>query len=419
MRVAVVGAGIVGVTTAYELAALGHEVQVYERRASVAAETSFANAGVVAPGYVTPWAAPGMPWKVLAQLLRRDAAVRFAGISALRELPWMWRWLRACRRPVHLANRTTLQRLAHFSRERMRELTRSLALDYEQRQGYLVLLRTARDVQRAAPGLALLTELGVKHRLLDAAQCRQIEPALAPQTALQAGIHLPDDGVGNCRQFAHLMKAEAQRLGARFQFERQVATLSPGTRPALCCSGQRADESFDHVVLCAGVQANALLAPLGLRLPLAAVHGYSLTAPMRHHEGADSGPRSALMDEAYKVAISRLGDRVRIAGSAELGGDLQTLRAAPLATLYRVLDDWFPGAAVMREVQAWKGARPMLPDGPPVVGTSGLPGVWLNLGHGSSGWALACGSARVLAEAVSGGRPPIDTQGLSLQRLRR
>ncbi len=421
MQVAVIGAGIVGVTTAYELAALGHEVTVFERRASVAAETSFANAGVVAPGYVTPWAAPGMPWKVLSHLLRRDTPVRFggpAGLGALAQLPWVWRWLRACRPRVHVANRTAMQALARFSRERMLELTRVLRLEYEQADGYMVLLRTERELQASQRGLALLRELGVAHAVIQPDHCRQLEPGLNPDATLHAAIHLPQDGVGNCRQFAHLLKAEAQRLGARFRFDTDVRTLSPGARPTLR-TAQDEEARFQAVVVCAGVQANALLRQVGLKLPLAPVYGYSVTAPVRHVDGqAPLGPRAALMDERYKVAISRLGQRIRVAGSAELGGRIDRMNPAVLRTLYRVLDEWFPGSAVTRESQPWKGARPMLPDGPPVLGDSGAPGIWLNLGHGSSGWALACGSARVLAERISGREAPIDATRLGVQRLR-
>lgn len=418
MRVAVIGAGIVGVTTAHELAAQGQEVTVFERRSGVATETSFANAGVVAPGYVTPWAGPGMPFKVLGQLFARDAAVRFVGFSALRQLPWMWRFLRACRTKVHVANRTAMQRLAHYSRERLHELAARLDLDYEQRSGYMVLLRTPADLHRARGGLALLTELGVPHDVLDEAGCRQFEPALSPSARVHAAIRLPQDGVGNCRVFAHLLKNEAQRLGARFTFDAEVAALMPGDTPALRLADGEV-HAFDRIVVCAGVHANRLLAPHGLALPLAPVYGYSITAPLRTHDGGpDMGPRAALMDEAYKVAISRLGQRVRVAGSAEIGGEVGDLRRAPLATLYRVLDEWFPGAASMRDVQQWKGARPMLPDGPPVIGASRLPGVWLNLGHGSSGWALSCGSARLVADALAGRPPAIDLHGLTPERLR-
>ncbi len=418
MHVAVVGAGVVGVTCAYELAALGHTTTVYERRGSVAAEASYANAGVVAPGYVTPWAAPGMPMKVLSQLLGRHAAVRLGGLNALQQLPWMWRWWRACKRSTHLANRSAMQALAQFSRERLLELTRTLGLEYEQASGYTVLLRDAAAADAAQAGMALLRELGVAFQLLDADACRRIEPGLNPQTPLQAALHLPQDGVGNCRHFAHLLRQAAQDAGAQFVFDAPVRGLVPGQRPALLFQ-DGSSPAFDAVVICAGVQANALLKSVGLRLPLAPVFGYSITAPLRA-QGPNNhqGPVSALMDERYKVAISRLGRRIRVAGSAELGGQLERLNPAPLRTLYRVLDDWFPGAMQRADVQQWKGARPMLPDGPPVLGESGAPGVWLNLGHGSSGWALACGSARVLAERVSGRASPLDLSRLSLQRLR-
>ena len=418
MRAAVIGAGIIGVTTAYELAAQGHEVTVFDRRGSVAEECSFANAGVVAPGYVTPWAAPGMGWKVLRHLFSSDTPVRVGALAGLQHLPWLWRWWRACRPAVHAANRAAMHHLARLSQDRMLELTRDLQLSYEQTPGYLVLLRTGRELAQAQRGLKLLQELGVGHELVDAAGCMRLEPGLNPQTRLQAGIHLRQDGVGNCRQFAQLMKAQALRHGAEFCFDMPVRRILGAAAPAV----ELADgttRTFDAVVVCAGVQANALLRPLGLTLPLAAVHGYSVTAPLRHIDGrALPGPRAALMDERFKVAISRLGQRVRVSGSAQLGGRLNHIDTAPLRTLYKVLDDWFPGAALVREAQHWKGARPMLPDGPPVLGASGVPGVWLNLGHGSSGWALACGSARVLAEQIAGRDAPLDVSRLGVARLR-
>lgn len=418
MRVAVVGAGIVGVATAYELSALGLEVTVFERRNSVAAEASFADAGVLSAGYVAPWAAPGMRGQVLQLLLSHQAAVRFGGWNALSHLPWMWRWWRACRPKVHAVHWAAQQRLAQFSRERLLELTRALRLDFQQMPGLLVLLRTERDLARAQPGLALLREAGVAHDVVDAARCRQLEPGLNAETALAAAIHLPQDGVGNCRHFAHLLKAEAQRLGARFRFETDVRGLTPGARPALATGDGQVHE-FDAVVLCAGAQANALLAAVGLALPLAPIHGYSVTAPVRHLDGhPPPGPRAALVDEAHKVAITRLGQRIRVAGMAEFGGRLDRIDPAALRTLYRALDDWFPGAALTRQAQHWKGAQPTLPDGPPVLGASGAPGVWLNLGHGASGWSLACGSARVLAEVVAGREAPLDTSGLTAARLR-
>jgi D-amino-acid dehydrogenase len=432
MRVAIIGAGIVGVTSAFELAADGHQVTVFERHAGVASEASFANAGVVAPGYVTPWAAPGMPMKVLSHLFGRHAPVRFGGINALAHLPWMWRWWRACNPAVHQANRGRMYSLARYSQQRLHALTQSLQLEYDQARAVLVLLRSARDLARAQGSLRMLSEMQVPFELLDAAQCRYLEPGLNADTPLAAAISLPQDGVGNCRQFAQLLKAQAQARGARFLHQHEVQALVAGAvprvvardlgTPASARGSSRAsaglDLDFDAVVVCAGHQANQLLRPLGLALPIIPVYGYSLTAPLRVDDAhAATAPRGAVMDEKFKVAVSRLGQRIRVAGSAEIGGAPGTMNEAALATLYKVLDDWFPGAARLSQAQRWKGARAMLPDGPPVLGPSRSAGIWLNLGHGSSGWALACGSARVLADLMARREPAIDITGLGLQRL--
>lgn len=415
MKIAIVGAGIVGVTTAWELASDGHEVTVLERRGAAAEETSFANAGLVAPGYVTPWAAPGMRSKVLRYLFKQHAPVRLSLPLSVNDLAWMWRWQRACRLDVYLANRARMQRLAFYSRERLHRLTGELQFEYDRSEGYMVLLRSDKDALLAQPGLQVLRDAGVAFRELDAGQARGIEPALNPDTAFVGAIHLPDDEVGNCRQFALLLKNEAQKRGVRFEFNTAVRSLAAGSPARIRIEGEDGERSFDAVVVCAGVDSARLLRSMGLALPMAAVHGYSVSAPIREPLNA---PRSAVMDERFKVAISRLGQRVRVAGGAELGGDLRTHRPASLQTLYKVLQDWFPGAAQFAGgVQEWKGARPMLPDGPPVIGPSGWPGVWLNLGHGSSGWALACGSARALADRVAGRSPDVDMEGLGVERL--
>jgi D-amino-acid dehydrogenase len=460
MRVAVIGAGIIGTTTAHELAVDGHEVTVFERRGGVAAEASFANAGLVAPGYVTPWAAPGMPGKIARYLFSRHAPVRWKPSFDAAQWNWILRWLKACKPEVYQRNRADLYALAQYSRARLHSLTQSLRLDYERSQGYLVLLRNDEDRALAEPGLAMLRELGVSFRELDAQQCRTVEPALNASQALQGGIHLPQDEVGNCRQFAHLLRDAAERRGVEFRFATEVSTIGteqgrpmlrveqhalttgfaasrgavPTTGPgglehkrnrheSLKRRSQAAaryldpvsDERFDAVVVCAGVASVRLLPQLGLHVPLLPVYGYSLTVPLRAPE---RGPRSALMDERYKIAISRLGQRVRVAGSAEIGGHPERHSQAAIATLYKVLDDWFPGAGHLARPQLWKGARPMLPDGPPLIGPSGQPGVWLNLGHGSSGWALSCGSARLLADLLGNRAPAVDVRGFSAERYR-
>lgn len=420
MKIAIVGAGIIGVTTAYELAADGHEVTVFERHGAAALETSFANAGVVAPGYVTPWAAPGMPGKVASYLFSRHAPVRVAWPLAAHELGWMLRWRSACALDTYVANRARLQRLAFYSRQRLHRLVEDLQLEYDRSTGYMVLLRSEKDRKLVQPGLQVLRDAGVKFQEVDAQQARVLEPALNPDTAFAGAVHLPDDEVGNCRQFALLLKGQAQDLGARFEFNTAVAPLDPANPRLLRVTqdGRDAQRPFDAVVVCGGVTSAALLRPLGLRVPLAAVHGYSISAPIREPLNA---PRSGLMDERYKVAISRLGNRVRVAGSAEIGGDPRHLRPAAIQTLYKVLHDWFPGAAQIANtgagVQQWKGARPMLPDGPPLLGATGTPGVWINIGHGSSGWALACGSARAVADLMQGRPADVDLEGLGVERL--
>lgn len=429
MKVAVIGAGIVGVTTAYELAADGHEVTVFERCSAAAEETSFANAGIIAPGYVTPWSAPGMPTKVIRDLFSRHASVRLSLPLTGHDMTWMWRWLQSCKVDVWRANRARMQRLAFYSRERLDYLAESLALEFDASQGYVVLLRTAKDQQRAAAGLALLRDAGVAAQEVNAEQVRALEPALNADTPLQGGIHMPQDGVANCRQFALLIKRHAQHLGVQFEFNTHVDQLNPSRPGSIQTrstpSAPPVTHQFDALVVCAGVSSAALLRPLGIHLPMTAVYGYSISATISEPLNA---PRSAVMDERYKVAISRLGNRVRVAGSAEVGGSPNIKNQASLQTLYKVLQDWFPGAArlaggsslggsVGAGLQEWKGARPMMPDGPPLIGASGAPGVWLNLGHGSSGWALSCGSARVLADVVGGKFPDIDLDGLGIERL--
>lgn len=415
MKIAVIGAGIIGVTTAYELACDGHEVTVLERRGAAAEETSFANTGIVAPGYVTPWAAPGMPSKVLRHLFSRHAPVKLGLPLSASELVWMWKWYRACRLDRYLINRTRLQRLAFYSRERLHQITADLKLEYERSDGYMVLLRTARDSKGVQPGLQVLREAGVTFNELGPDAARKVESALNPDMAFFGAVHLPDDEVGNCRQFALMLKSETQRMGVKFLFNTSVTQVRSSAGVSLAFAGDNTTHQYDAAVMCAGVDSTRLLAPLGLRVPMAAVHGYSISATIRESLNA---PQSAVMDERYKVAISRLGNRVRVAGSAELGGSPDKKRINSLQTLYKVLHDWFPGAAHMSSgVQEWKGARPMLPDGPPILGASGIPGLWLNLGHGSSGWALSCGSARAVADLLRGRAPDLDVSGLGVERL--
>jgi D-amino-acid dehydrogenase len=414
MKVAVIGAGVIGVTTAYELADQGHEVCVYERGSSAAELCSFGNAGVISPGYITPWAKPGMAWHVISHLWQSHTPVRLS-LPNLNEAQWLWRWWRACQSSTFTKNRQRLLRLSSYSQQRLQSLTQRLHLDFDQTSGFLVLLRGEKEYLLAQPSLEGMREAGLSFQTLTAEQARTIEPALNPATPLAYALYFPNDQVANCRQFTLLLKKIAESMGVQFHFNANVLPLQGSDPKRIRLSSQDSGTPFDAVIICAGLASASLLSPLNLKIPLAAVHGYSISASIR--EPLDA-PRSGIMDERFKVAISRLGQRVRVSGCAEVAGNPHQHHAASLNTLYRVLDDWFPGAARTQDnVQVWKGSRPMLPDGPPVIGPSGIDGVWLNLGHGSSGWALSCGSARALADSLSGRQTDIDLKGLGIERL--
>jgi D-amino-acid dehydrogenase len=416
MKIAVIGAGIIGVTTAYELACDGHEVTVLERRGATAEEASFANAGVVTPGFITPWAAPGLPAKVLQQLTRQSAPFKLKWPLSSHELSWLWRWYRACQPVNYLANLAQLQRLAFYSRERLHNITADLKLEYERSDGYMLLLRDERDSQRLQPGLQILRAAGVVFNELDPGQARKIETALNPDAPLFGAIYLPEDEVANCRQFALLLKNEARRMGVEFLFNRSVTQVQSSGGIHLMVAGDAQPQPYDAVVLCAGLDSTPLLAPLGLKVALNAVYGYSVSATIRDSQNA---PHSGVMDVRQQVSISRLGNRIRVAGSSEIGGAAVKKTPQALQSLYETLHRWFPGAADMaKSVQEWKGASSLLPDGTPLLGASGVAGLWLNLGHGASGWALSCGSARALADLITGRTPDLDVSGLDIGRLR-
>ena len=403
MKIAIVGAGISGIATAYELAADGHAVTVFESCAAAAEEASFAPAGVLASAAVAAWASPHLPRPRLHWPLSR------------RELAWLAQRQVQRHRAPQPNKGQNLQQLAQYSQQRMQQLSQALGFSFEQTQGYTVLLRSAQEHQQVQPALDQLRAAGTRFLELDPVAARALEPALCRDSSLVGAIHLPDSSAGNCRQFALLLRRQAEQLGAQFHFNSRVDRLLAGQRPQLLRQGSSEPESFDAVLLCAGAASAALLRPLNLRLPLAAVYGYSISLPL--HEPLNA-PRSALLDLHHQVTITRLGQRVRVSGGFELGGRGTPPRPAALHRLHRVLHHWFPGAVRhSANLQPWRGARPTLADGLPLLGSSGRAGIWLNLGHGNQGWALACACARAVADVMIGNRPAIDLQGLGIERL--
>lgn len=398
MKIAVIGAGIIGVTTAYELRQSGFDVTVFDRHSSVAEETSFANAGAVAPGYVTPWASPGMPWKVLSHLLQRHAPVRISRLTRISPT-WAWRWYRACRESAYLDNRRRLQQLAHYSREVLHQLAKSHDLNYESQQGFTVLSRGLLEQRMAEKSLDFLRNAGLEAKWLDEDSVRRLEPGLNPDLRFSGGIHVATDEVGNCRLFAHELKRICVEQGVRFEMGVEIDPISLERPTCITTRSGQQEMAFDAVVICAGPLSASLLRELPIPIRIEPIAGYSISATIDHPECA---PTAGLMDERYKVAISRIGQRIRVAGAAELGAQPGRMNARSIQTLYKVLEDWFPGAVKpTTSWQHWRGDRPMVPNGVPWIGPSSVKGVWLNVGHGSSGWALSAGSARLLAQQMA------------------
>lgn len=418
-QVAVIGAGVIGTCTAWYLRERGFEVTVFERREAVAQETSWGNAGVIAPAYVTPWAAPGMPRKILSYLLAPEAPVLFRPVPSMTLARWIGRWLSECELARYRINKARMQRLAFHSRDCLHALRSQLRIDDARRPGYLQLMRTERERAMAEPAVALLRERGVAHAWLDADACRALEPALSADAPLAAGLHLPDDESASCPQFTRALAQAAMQAGVQFRFGSTVRGIgvAGGQVESLQVQGPgatRQTHPADAVVVAGACDALPLLAEHGIHLPIWPVKGYSTTLPWRD---PDQGPRRALIDEAYKVAITPMPDGLRLAGTAEVGGRALVPREAALRTLLKVGRDWFPRAAHVEQAQCWVGARPMTPDGPALLGPTPVAGLFINMGHGSTGWAMAAGSGQVVADLVAGRRPEIDIEGLTLTRF--
>jgi D-amino-acid dehydrogenase len=396
-RIAVIGAGIIGVTTAFELALRGHLVTVFEKNQTCAEESSFANAGVISPGYVTPWASPDLTSRLARDFFAQHSSF-LMHFPNMRELKWLSQCLKASKSEHYWSHRNALQRLALKSQARMQELAHLFRLEFEQTRGYSLVYRDPKSWQQAQLALPHLSAQGIPYQLLTHEQLLEKEPALESATALAGAIHLPQDQVANCRQFAMAVRDEAERLGVEFRFKSDIQPLDPQRPREIINQGQRFE--FDKTVVCAGTATGEILRDFQLPLDIQPIYGYSLTALIK--EPLDA-PQCGLMDDQYKVTLTRQGHRIRVGGIMELGGVAKEHNAKAIKTLYKVLEDWFPKASDWgQQVQVWKGARPMRPQGTPLVCETPVTGVWLNAGHGSSGWALSCACAQLLCGLMEG-----------------
>jgi len=419
MRALVLGSGVIGVTTAWYLARQGHEVTVVDRQPGPALETSFANAGQVSPGYATPWAAPGIPLKAIKWLFQRHAPLAIRPDGSLFQLRWLAQMLANCTEDRYAVNKERMLRLSEYSRDCLKGLRAELGIAYEGRQrGTLQVFRSAAQMAGVDKDVRVLREAGVPFELLGADALAGVEPALAGMSGkLVGGLRLPGDETGDCRLFTERLAAEASRLGVRFVYGHAIDRIERAgdAIASVAIHGPTGRHRLvaDQYVLALGSYSRSLLGDLGLDLPVYPLKGYSLTVPITDPAGA---PVSTVMDETYKIAITRFDDRIRVGGMAEVSGFDLRLNPRRRATLEMVVTDLFPRGGDAARGEFWTGLRPMTPDGTPVVGATRYPNLWLNTGHGTLGWTMACGSGRLLADLISRRRPEISADGLGIDR---
>jgi D-amino-acid dehydrogenase len=414
MRVVVLGSGVVGVTSAYYLARAGHEVTVIDREAGPALETSFANAGQISPGYASPWAAPGVPLKAVKWMFQKHAplAIRLDGTQF--QLQWMWQMLQNCTSSRYAVNKGRMVRLAEYSRDCLQTLRAETGIQYEGRTGgTLQVFRTQQQFDGAAKDIAVLQEANVPYELLSPAELARAEPALAAVShKLTGGLRLPGDETGDCQMFTTRLAALAEELGVKFRYNTPIDALAmAGGRIAGVKCGEELVRA-DSFVVALGSYSTQFLSGL-VKIPVYPLKGYSITAPIVNEASA---PVSTVLDETYKIAITRFDDRIRVGGMAEIVGFDKSLRQARRETLELCVNDLFPGGGDTSKASFWTGLRPMTPDGTPIVGRTPVPNLFLNTGHGTLGWTMSCGSGQLLADVMSGKQPAIKADDLSAHR---
>ncbi|MBR8495840.1 D-amino acid dehydrogenase [Burkholderia cenocepacia] len=414
MRVVILGSGVVGVASAYYLARAGHEVTVIDREAGPALETSFANAGQISPGYAAPWAAPGVPLKAVKWMFEKHAplAIRLDGTRF--QLQWMYQMLRNCTAERYAVNKGRMVRLAEYSRDCLQALRADTGIQYEGRTGgTLQLFRTQQQLDGAAKDIAVLQEANVPFELLSPAELKKTEPALAAVShKLTGGLRLPGDETGDCQLFTTRLAALAESLGVKFRYNTPIDALAiaGGKIAGVQCGSETV--RADAYVVALGSYSTSFISNL-MKIPVYPLKGYSITAPIVNEAAA---PVSTVLDETYKIAITRFDQRIRVGGMAEIVGFDKKLRAARRETLEMCVNDLFPGGGDTSKATFWTGLRPMTPDGTPIVGRTPVSNLFLNTGHGTLGWTMSCGSGQLLADLISGKMPAIQADDLSVHR---
>ena len=427
MHVIVLGSGLLGVSTAYYLSQLGHQVSVVDRQATPAAETSFANGGQISVSHAEPWANPSAPLKVLKWLGQEDAPLLFRLRADQRQWLWGLQFLRECTPARTRHNIEQIVRLGTYSRDTLQQLRANTGIHYDQRtQGILHFYTSQKEFDGALAPTEQMRELGCDRKIISADEAVRLEPALAhirPQLA--GATYTAEDESGDANRFARELVKLCEAAGVQFLMSHTITALREAGGQIDHIEATNSEGRFqrlraDAYVLAMGSLSPLYAAPLGIQLPIYPAKGYSVTMPVKD---ASKAHQVSLTDDEYKPVFSRLtgpgGDRLRIAGTAELNGYDRHLNAERCQAIVRRVEALFPGAGDVSRAEFWTGLRPATPSNVPLIGRSRLPNLFLNTGHGTLGWTMACGSAQVVADLVTGRRPAIDTEGLSLSRWQR
>ena len=415
MKVLVLGSGVIGVTNAWYLAKEGHEVTVVDRQPEAALETSYGNAGMISPGYAMPWAAPGVPIKAMKWMMQDLAPLAIQPKLDSSMYIWMSKMLRNCSEAAYAVNKERMLRIAEYSRDCFVDLRKEIDIDYEQRTGgTLQLFRTQKQLDSAAKDMAILKECDVPFEALDTAGCVKAEPALAyVNEKIVGGLRLPGDETGDCFKFTNALAEECKKMGVKFKMKTDILNINTDGGEVVNVSTSRGKMTSDAYLVALGSYSTLMLSKIGLKVPVYPIKGYSLTLPIIDPSKA---PTSTIMDETYKVAVTRFDDRIRVGGTAEIASYNKELEEKRRANVEFVVNDLFPGGGDIEQAEFWTGLRPMTPDGTPILGETNISNLFLNTGHGTLGWTMSLGSGKYVADVISQKTPDIDSEGLSVAR---
>lgn len=416
MKVVVLGAGIIGTTSAYFLAKQGHEVTVIDRQDSVSMETSHANAGCLSYGFTSPWASPGLPFSVLKWVLTGRSPLIINPNMSVETVKFLYRMFKNCNSRSYEINKSRMLRVANYSQKALLEIETDFDLYYEQKkQGSLQLFWDSKEIEKAQKDIAILDKFNINSQLLSAEECVKIEPGLQyVKNKLAGGIQFMDDFTGNCYLFSTEVYKKCVEMGVNFEFNTEIKSLQISNEKIASVSTDSGEIKADCYSVSLGSYSTKILSKIGIEIPIYPVKGYSITLPVLSNEDA---PQSTIMDEKNKIAITRLGDRIRVAGMAHLTDFDKNLRTKSLDSLMSGLDLLFPKSyESSKETNFWTGFRPSTPDGTPIIGPTPFNNLFLNTGHGTLGWTMSAGSGKLLANLVSGIDPEISTEGIDMSR---